>query len=166
VSERRRVVTGVLFATLALLVALGVGPVSRDRILAAYVLALATIALAALTRILRGASELPPPSELEHALRPRIDHPMRPPELVRIEREIRLGMSSEWYLQKRLAPILRDAAAARGVDFERRPAAARELLGDEVWELIRPGRPEPDHQARSALGFPQLRAAVERLERL
>jgi hypothetical protein len=166
VSERRRIASGVAFATVALLVALGIGPVSRERILAAYVLVLAGIVLAALTRVVRSTSELPPPSELEHALRPHRDEPMRPPELIRIEREIRLGMSSEWYLYKRLAPILRDAATARGIDFERRPAAARELLGDEVWELIRPDKPEPDHQTRSQLGYPQLRAAVESLERL
>jgi hypothetical protein len=166
VSERRRISTGVLFATLALLVAIGIGPVSREQILAAYVLLLAAIALAALTRILRSAAELPPPSEFEHALRSPADEPMRPPELIRIEREIRLGMSSRWYLHKRLAPILRDAAAARGVDFERRPDAARALLGDELWELIRPGKQEPDHTARSPLGFAELRSAVDRLERL
>jgi hypothetical protein len=166
VSEGRRIATRVVLATLALLVAIGVGPVARERILAAYVLALAAIALAALTRILRGDSELPPPSEFERALRPQATEHARPPELIRIEREIRLGLSSHWYLHRRLAPILRDAATARGVDFERRPDAARALLGDELWELVRPGTEAPDHVTRSPLGYPQLRAAVERLEAL
>jgi hypothetical protein len=43
-SERRRVATLVVFTTLGLIVALGVQPVAVDRILAAYLLALAGIA--------------------------------------------------------------------------------------------------------------------------
>jgi hypothetical protein len=166
VSEPRRIATGAAFATLALLVALGIRPVSREQILAAYVLTLAAVGLAALTRVLRSASELPPPSQLEHALRPQPEEPMRPPELIRTEREIRLGTSSAWYLHTRLAPILREAAAARGVDFERRPDVARALLGDDVWELLRPDRPEPADRSAPGIPLARLRATVDVLERL
>jgi hypothetical protein len=166
VNERRRILTAVFFTTFALLVALGVRPIELEQILAGYVLILAAVALAAFTRVLRSQSELPPRSELEWALRPHPDEPVRPPELIRMEREIRLGTSSAWYLHTRLSPILRDAAAARGVDFERRPDVAREQLGDEIWELLRPGKPEPDHRAGSGLSLQGLRRAVESLERL
>jgi hypothetical protein len=165
-SESRRIASGAAFATLALLVALGLRPVSGEQILAAYVLALAAVGLAALTRVLRSTAELPPASELEHALRRRPDEPMRPPELIRTEREIRLGTSSAWYLHTRLAPMLREAAAARGVDFERRPEAARELLGDDAWELLRPDRPEPADRSAPGIPLARLRATVDVLERL
>jgi hypothetical protein len=166
VTERRRIATGVAFATLALLVALGVNPISREQTLAAYVLVVAAVVLAALTRVLRGSGDKPPASEFERALRPQSDGPVRPPELIRTEREIQLGTSSAWYLHSRLAPILRDAAMARGVDFERRPEAARELLGDDVWELLRPDRPEPRDRSAAGVPFARLRATVETLERL
>jgi hypothetical protein len=166
VRERRRIATAVVLATLGLLVAVGIRPVSLGQIVAGYVLVLAGVALAALTRVLRTASELPPPSDFEYALRPRTDAPMRPPELIRTEREIQLGTSSSWYLHKRLAPILRDAASARGVDFERRPETARELLGDETWELLRPDRPEPADRGGPGLPLRKLRDVVDTLERI
>ena len=55
-AERRRVATLVVLTTLALVVVLGLHPVSTDRILAGYVLALAAIGLAAVTRILAADS--------------------------------------------------------------------------------------------------------------
>jgi hypothetical protein len=166
VSERRRVASGLALATLALLVALGVNPVSRERILAAYVLVVAAVLLAALTRVLRGTGDPPAPSEFERALRRPPGEQVRPPELIRTERELQLGTASAWYMHSRLAPIMRDAATARGVDFERHPEAARELLGDDVWELLRPDRPEPRDRSAPGVPFAQLRTAVDTLERL
>jgi hypothetical protein len=166
VTERRRIATSVVVATLALAVALGVQPIAVNRILSAYVLVLAAIALAALTRVLRGASELPPPSDFAHALRPRAAVTVRPPELVRTEREITLGMSNAWHMHTRLLPLLRDVAAARGIDFVRRPGVARELLGDDTFELLHPDRPAPDDRSAPGLPLARVRAAVETLERL
>jgi hypothetical protein len=166
VTERRRIATSVAVATLALAVALGVQPIAVDRILSAYVLVLAAIAFAALTRVLRGASEWPAPSEFAHALRPRIGVTVRPPELIRTEREITLGTANAWHLHTRLAPLLRDVAAARGIDFARRPALARELLGDETFELLRPDRPAPADRSAPGLPLARVRAAVDTLERL
>jgi hypothetical protein len=165
-SERRRIGTSVGLATLALVVALGVQPIPVERILSAYVVVLAAIALAALTRVLRSAAELPPPSDFEHALRPRVAGALRPPELIRTEREITLGVSSAWHLHTRLLPILRDVAAARGIDFARRPDTARELLGDETYELLRPDRPAPADRSAGGLPLVRVRAAVDTLARL
>jgi hypothetical protein len=166
VNERRRIASSVALATLGLAVALGVQPISVDRILSVYVLVLAAIALAALTRVLRRASELPPPSDFEHALRPRVAVVVRPPELIRTERAITLGTSNAWHLHTRLVPILREVAAARGIDFARRPETARELLGDETFELLRPERPAPADRSALGLPFVRLRTAVDKLERL
>jgi hypothetical protein len=169
--ERIRIATSVAMATAGLGVALGLRPISEARILSAYVLVLAAIALAALTRITRSASERPTPSAFEAALRVRPVSPMRPPELVRTEREIMLGSASAGHLHLRLLPLLRECAAARlaaghNVDLERRPEAARLVLGEDAWELLRPDRPEPHDRNAPGAPLKRLRAVIDTLEAL
>jgi hypothetical protein len=170
-SERSRIATAAGGATVVLVIVLGIRPTSARQILAGYVLVLAAIALAALTRIARNASDSPPASRFDAALRQRVVEPMRPPELVRTEREIRLGTASAGYLHSRLLPLLREAAAARlaaghDVDLERRPDAARRLLGEEAWELLRPDRPAPADRNSPGISMQRLRAVVDTLETL
>ena len=170
-SERRRLVTGFVFATLGLAIALGIRPVSTDRILAAYVLALAAVGLAALVRVASAHDDRRRPSAFEHALRRREPAPMRPPELVRTEREITLGTASAGHLDQRLLPMLREAAAVRlaarrSIDLERRPEQARDVLGDDVWELLRPDRPPPADRLGPGISLGRLRAVVDALERI
>jgi hypothetical protein len=170
-TERSRILTTVAGVTALLIVMLGVRPASIQQILAAYVLVLAAVALAALTRIARSASDVPPPSELDAALRPRVVDPMRPSELVRTEREITLGTSNAGHLHARLLPVLREAAAARlaaahNVDLARRPDAGRRLLGEDVWQLLRPDRPEPLEHDGPGIPMRQLRAVIDTLEKL
>jgi hypothetical protein len=170
-AERRRPLVLAAFATLGLVVALGIGPVSASTILAAYVLVLAAIALATLTRLTRAASEWQAASQFEHALRRDDEAPVRPPELVRTEREITLGSANAAHLHMRLLPIFREAAAARlaahhNVELDRRPDAARALLGDEAWQLLRPDRPAPEDRNGPGLPLRRIRALVDTLERL
>jgi hypothetical protein len=170
-AERRRLVTLFAGATFALVVALGVRPVSVATILAAYVLVLAAIALTALTRLTRTASEWQPASQFEHALRRDDEVSVRPPELVRTEREITLGSANAAHLHMRLLPILREAAAARlaahhNFELDRRPDAARALLGDEAWQLLRPDRSAPEDRNAPGLPLRRIRALVDTLERL
>ena len=77
--ERRRIAP-VATATLALVVALGVRPVSADRIAAGYVLVLAAIGLAALTRSLSRAADDRPESQFERLLKRTPMESLRPPE--------------------------------------------------------------------------------------
>jgi hypothetical protein len=166
-SERRRVLTLVVLTTLALIVVLGVQPVSTDRILAGYVLVLAAIGLAAVTRILAADSWRDRGSHFEHMLGRKPSGHARPSELVRIEREITLGGSSAGHLHTRLLPLLRDAASARlGIDFELQPERAQAALGDETWELLRPDRPAPPDRNGPGLAFRRARSVVDQLERL
>jgi len=165
--DRRRIAVAVAVATLALVVALGVRPVSPDRIAAAYVLALAAIGLAALTRSLSSAAEEQPASQFERMLTRTPEEPSRPPELVRIEREITLGAASAGHLHLRLLPLLREVASAKlGVDLELRPERAKTLLGDDAWKLLRPDRPPPEDRTAPGLPLRRLRALVDSLERL
>jgi len=170
-SERSRIATATAMTTVLLLVMLGIRPVSVEQILAVYVLVLAAIALAALTRIARSASDIPQQSAFDAALRVRTVDPMRPPELVRAEREITLGTSSAGHLHQRLLPLLREAAAARlsaghNIELDRRPEAARALLGDAAWELLRPDRPAPDDRNGPGISMRRLRDVVSTLEKL
>jgi hypothetical protein len=169
--ERVRIATSVFLATSGLTVALGLRPISTERILAAYVLLLAGIALAALTRVTRSAAERPAPSQFDEALRKRPSHPMRPPELVRTERELTLGTTNAGHLHLRLLPLLRETAAARlaaghNIDLERRPEAARLVLGEDAWDLLRPDRPEPADRNAPGVPLKRVGAVIDTLERL
>jgi hypothetical protein len=166
-AERRRVATLVVLTTLTLIVVLGLHPVSTERILAAYVLVLAAIGLAAVTRILAADSWRDRGSYFEHMLARKPVEPTRPSELVRIEREITLGGSSAGHLHTRLLPLLRDAASARlGIDFELQPLRAEAALGGETWELLRPDRPAPSDRNAPGLAFRRVRTVVDQLEQL
>jgi len=166
IDERRRLAILFVLTTVALVVVLGLAPLSTGRILAGYVLVLAAIGLGAATRVL-SASHSRESSRFEHMLSRRKTTVLRPSELVRIEREITLGTTSAGNLHTRLLPLLRDAAAARlGFDFELRPERARAALGDEAWELLRPDRPEPRERNAPGLPLRQVRALLDRLERL
>jgi hypothetical protein len=171
VSERRRVLGTFASASVLLGIGLAIRPLPLERLLAIYVLVLAAIALAALTRIARPPEELREPSPFERALSRRTERPMRPPELVRTERELTLGLASAGHAHRRLLPLLREAAAARlatrhGVELERRPNEAETLLGEDAWELLRPDRPEPLDRNAQGLPLARVRAVVERLESL
>lgn len=157
-------------ATVGLVVALALRPVSIREILAAYVLALTALALLHLTRIARGGDPwLQPASELERAVVARSESRLRPTELVTIQRDITLGASSARHFHSRLQPILRDAAAARlagrhNVDAERNPQAARRLLGDDAWEVVRPDPTPPADPAAEGLPLRRLIAVLDRIE--
>lgn len=169
-SIRRRLLSMLALATLGLLIALGVRPASADTIVSAYVVALAALGLLALTRAGRAAA-VRTPSIFEYALKPRAEARVRPPELIRIEREITLGSASAAHLHRRLLPLLRESAATRllarhHVDLARQPDAARSLLGDAAWDVLRPDRPEPVNRNAPGLSLRQIARLVQRLEQL
>src|SRR5258706_7501187 len=99
--ERRRVATFFVVTTIALIVVLGLHPVSTTRIAAGYVLALAAIGLDAAMRILGAGSWRDRGSLFEHVLSRKAPDPMRPSDIVRIEREITLGTTNAGHLETR-----------------------------------------------------------------
>jgi len=166
-AERRRVATFFVVVTIALIVVLGLHPVSTTRIVAGYALALAAIGLDAFVRILGAESWRERGSLFEHVLSRKTPEPTRPSEIVRIEREITLGTTSAGHLHSRLLPLLRDAASARlGIDFGLHPERARAALGAESWELLRPDRVEPIDRSGPGLPIRRVRAVVDQLEQL
>jgi hypothetical protein len=163
----RRLTLPFLLVTAGLVIALGLHPVSTNRILAAYVLALAAFGVELMTRVLSSRSASGSPSEFEQALARERHKPTRPTDLLRIERELSLGTSSAGHLHMRLLPLLRDAASARlGFDLYRFPARAQKALGDETWELLRPDRPAPEDRHGTGAPLRKLEHCIETLERL
>jgi len=151
-TEVRRLALPIVLATIGVVVALGLHPVATSTILAAYVLALAAIGVVLATRVLARRSASDARSAFDEALRRRREERPRPAELARIERELTLGLTNAGYLHVRLLPLLREVATARlGLDLHRSSQRARLLLGDDVWQLLRPDRPAPaDRNARGA----------------
>ncbi|HET7466854.1 MAG TPA: hypothetical protein VFL29_09310 [Candidatus Dormibacteraeota bacterium] len=94
-----------------------------------------------------------------------------PADLESLQLAVQLAMSSEFDRHYRLRPVMVDIAAGllarrRGVDlfFDRERASA--LLGPELWELVRPERPEPPGRGRRELDGAALARMVDALEGL
>jgi len=160
-----------LAAAVALVVLLVIPRLSTPRALGIWVVLVTGLVLVTLIRHSRESGEPEPASRFERALRARKPPTAQPEELLRMDRELVLGSADADHAHRRLLPLLRATAAARiaarhGFELERRPEAARELLGKDVWELLRPDRPQPED--RHASGVPQERiaAVIARVESL
>jgi len=167
----RRFARTSVVATIALVALLAIPKLSTARALAIWVVLVTALVLLALLRRSPERGWRPAQPRFEQALRGRKQALSQPEELERMERELVLGVADADHAHRRLLPLLRSAAAARlnaryGLELERRPEAARALLGEDVWELLRPDRPEPKN--RHAAGVPRERVEVviERVESL
>jgi hypothetical protein len=159
-----------VLATVVLVSLLAFRPLSTSRAFAIWILLLAAIALVALVRHSRrrgGARG----SQFEAALRVRKAKTPQPAELLRMERELELGIADATHAQRRLLPLLRAAATARlasrhGIELDRRPDAARAVLGEDAWELLRPDRPAPENRHGPGVPRERVAALIERVEAL
>jgi len=128
----------------------------------ASALALAT-ALAAAT-----ALELVPARRLEPP--PPVRDDGMPLRLRQIADDLRESEQSEFGVDRSLRPLLVPIVAARlgrrGVDMALAPRRAQELLGDVLWEIVRPDRPSAAYRVGEGLTRDDLREAIDRLERL
>lgn len=135
--------------------------------LALFLGALLMIWLVQATRRASGAERI---SRYERALhRPPPRLPSRPVELERAERVVVLAAANAFDLHLRLRPRLRAIAehrlaSRRGLGLA--SPEARRLLGDDVWELVRPDRPPPDDRFAPGLPLAGQRAALDRIEKI
>jgi hypothetical protein len=165
-----RVVGAVFFASALLLALVLAFPGNSGVFVGVYELVLGGIGLAVLVAAFRPLR--PQPWERSPFDR-RPERPERPSavgELERIDRLVVLGCANAFDLHFRLRPLLRDLArerlhAGHGVELDRHPERARPLLGEELWEVV---RPEREIGRRSGPGLPPAALAqlVERLEAL
>jgi len=97
--------------------------------------------------------------------------PERPSSLARTERELSMAGAAAFDVHFRLRPVLAELAAdllstRRGIELERNPERAHAVLGDEVWAIVRPDRPEPAQRHAPGLDHAQLDRIVTALERV
>jgi hypothetical protein len=128
----------------------------------AAALAAAASCAAATALQLRPARRQHPPS------RARDDEvPLRLRQIADVLRE---SEQSEFGIDRSLRPLLVPIVTVRlgrhGVDMAVAPGRAHELLGDGLWEIVRPDRPSAAYRVGGGLAPDDLRAAIERLERL
>ena len=165
-----RVGTAVLLATAILLPLVVLVPSRRTLFVGIYELVLASIAIGALVGSFRAFQpEAWMRSPFERA-REKPEQPQPIAELDRIDRLVVLGAANEFDLHYRLRPVLRQLAGERlyaryGLELDRDPERARPLLGDDLWQLV---RPEREVGRRSGPGLPatELAEHVARLEQL
>ncbi|HET7353805.1 MAG TPA: hypothetical protein VFJ11_07145 [Gaiellaceae bacterium] len=156
-------------ATVSLTVLLALRPLSTSRALGIWIVIVTALALLLLVR--RSRATAPHVSRFDAALQGWTTAASEPVELLRMERELELGIASAGSAHHRLLPLLRAAAAARlasrhGIDLDRRPDAARALLGEEAWEWVRPDRPEPADRFGRGVPRESVTAVIERVESL
>jgi hypothetical protein len=165
-----RIAAAIFFVTLLLLGLVLAFPGKRSVFVGIYELVLGGLAVAVLVgsfRALRAQRWERSPFER------RPEKPERAPaigELERFDRLVVLGCGNAFDFHFRLRPLLRDLArerlhTAHGIELDREPERAEPLLGDELWELVRPDR---ELGRRSGPGVPPvvLGRVVERLEAL
>lgn len=170
-QEAVRATVAVVFVTGVLAILLAGGFFRTGTAVAAYALVVAAILLAALVRTTTAAMHVRPESPFEYALRRPEEVETRPAELVRVERDLALGVTSGAGADLRLLPMLQGAAAARllarrGIELDRRPELARDVLGDRVWALVRPDRPPFRDRAGPGVRRDDVAAVVDALERI
>jgi hypothetical protein len=99
--------------------------------------------------------------------------PERPRSLKDVELAVRLACSrnGEYDVYYRLRPVLRDLAeqrlrSHRLIDLDGNVKAARGLLGDDLWDLVRSDAPAPRERSGRGVAVSRLAEWVERLEAL
>ncbi|HEX5798633.1 MAG TPA: hypothetical protein VFY02_00865 [Gaiellaceae bacterium] len=121
----------------------------------------AAVAAATLLQLRPARRQQPPPRARDD------DMPLR---LRQIADDLRDSEQSELGVDRSLRPLLVPIVAARlgrrGVDMALAPRRAQELLGDRLWEIVRPDRPPAANRVGRGLAGDDLRAAIERLEQL
>src|SRR6266536_1561519 len=77
------------------------------------------------------------------------------------------GRSYDGRVRPLLAGLLRATLAERHrVELDSDPAAARDLLGADLWPLVDPDARLPDTQDRTGVDLPTITRIVDRLERM
>jgi len=154
-------------ATVALGVALALGPHDRGLAFVAYLDFVCALLLIGLAQSICRA--LPRQARRRRAHAPRAAA-AQVEQSDWVERRLRLAQTSADELHRHFRPIVIEIAAAElvrkhGVVLEREPGRARALVGERLWELIQPDRPAPPGRGRG-LRPDELRDLVADLEAL
>lgn len=155
--------------SLALLFVVVALPGRSDEAFRVYVLALAAFGLTHLLLALHASRPPAGPSPVDLALQPHRERPAQVEELERIRREVVIAQTTSLDLHSRLRPTLRRIASEllrsrRGIELDGDPAAARRVLGDETWDLVRRDRQPPEERFGPGIDRAALHRVVASLE--
>ena len=137
-------------------------------VLDVYLLCIGAVVLLALVRTTRVQAPAERGSQFDAALAAMRRAPAQSGEPALV-REVELSTYTAFHFYARLRPLLRDIAAHRlrsryGVELDAEPARARELVGREAWDVVRPDlQPPPDRLAKGPTED-DLRVVVDELE--
>jgi hypothetical protein len=143
----------------------------RDALLEAYLLGIGGVLLLALVRATSQQGPATASSDFDRAIGEMSRrYPSDSGELSLVH-DVQQSVASTFHLHVRLRPVLREIAAHRlwtrfGVDLDREHERARELIGVDAWELIRPERPPPGDRLAPGPPASHLSKVVEELERI
>jgi hypothetical protein len=143
----------------------------REALLDAYLLGIGGVLLLALVRTTSERGPPTGPSDFDRAFGDMTRrYPSDSGELALVH-DVQQSVASTFHLHTRLRPILREIAAHRlsmrfGVDLDTEPERARELIGVEAWEVVRPERPPPSDRLAPGPSASHLSKVVEELERI
>ena len=167
---RRAVGMGV-FVTIGAGIALFFTADLRSTVIDVYLLVFGGIVLLALVRTARALRAGTRPSPFEAAVArkplPRTDQEGG----VALEREVELSRIDALHFHVRMRPVLREIAAYRlrlryGVELDREPERARELVSAELWEVVRPNCPPPAERLAPGPTVAEQQVLVDGLEKL
>jgi hypothetical protein len=166
---RRAVVVGALVsaaAGAALLFTSG----ARARIVDLYVVVLAAVVMLAVFRAVRLAAPRRPSAFAYALVRLRAPRDARSAEVPE-ERDVVLSRLSAFHYYIRVRPVLQEIADHRlrsrfGIELEREPERARELVPSGAWEVVRPDAPPPADRLARGPSVDAQREVVEALEGL
>jgi hypothetical protein len=155
--------------TIALAVVVAFIPGRAGLVVRIYALVVCAAFLALALTALRRAYPPETPLRAPDAARPPRRQP--PSTLGRIEHEAALGVVGSFDLHYRLVPRVRSIAAGllasrRRISLDGEPEAARNALGEESWQLVRPDRSPPEDRLARGIPSQELARVVESLERL
>jgi hypothetical protein len=144
-------------------------PGTRTRAIDLYVLFLGAVILFALVRVT--AEDGPQRKSALDRVQGERRAAGRLPELARIEREVFLATARELRRVRQLNSLLRDIArhqlwTRRGIDLDREPDRARDVLGNDAWDVIAPDATSPEDDVVPPLELARLRSVVDTLERV
>ena len=166
----RRVTELMLLPTIALAVALALASDRAALEVHVWLLVVLGLALLAFMRIARAAYPATTSPFVASLRQPPVTVE-RPGALTRLEREVSMAGSAAFDVHYRLRPSLVELASEllsshRGIDFEREPDRARAALGEDVWEVVRPDRPQPAEHLAPGSTRHSLDRVVTALERV
>lgn len=164
--------TPILFAALVVVAALAIVLAPGDAQPFAARVAILALGIVAAWKVLgrSAAVTASSPEQFERDLRQPLVPATEIAGLRSIETDLRMSTASAFGLEFRLKPMLRDLATWRlarnhGVDLAAAPEAARHILGEPLWDLIRPADTFPEFRSAGA-PIEDVQAGLDRLERI